>query len=191
MLAQQRIRLQPGVYAPVPTPFKDGTEEIDIAAFDSTVSRIGKAGAGILVGGTLGEGPMLACDERVALIRRAKASLRDAGLQDKIPVIAGAVGASVRECIAQAEDAASAGADAVIVVASAYFAFVYGKDKAAVASFFTSVADESPLPVLIYNIPFAAGGIDLDAQILMKLSEHQNIVYVCARLPTPHYIGYR
>ncbi len=113
MLAQQRIRLQPGVYAPVPTPFKDGTEEIDIAAFDSTVSRIGKAGAGILVGGTLGEGPMLACDERVALIRRAKASLRDAGLQDKIPVIAGAVGASVRECIAQAEDAASAGADAV------------------------------------------------------------------------------
>lgn len=39
-----------------------------------------------------------------------------------------------------------------VVVAPTYFAFVYGKDKAAVRKFFTSVADESPLPVMIYNV---------------------------------------
>jgi dihydrodipicolinate synthase/N-acetylneuraminate lyase len=39
-----------------------------------------------------------------------------------------------------------------IVVAPAYYAFVYGKDKNALKEFFTSIADESPLPLLIYNV---------------------------------------
>jgi dihydrodipicolinate synthase/N-acetylneuraminate lyase len=40
-----------------------------------------------------------------------------------------------------------------IVVAPAYYAFVYGKDKNALKEFFVSIADESPLPLLIYNVP--------------------------------------
>jgi len=42
--------------------------------------------------------------------------------------------------------------DQSVVVAPSYFAFVYGKDKTAVRKFFISVADESLLPVLIYNV---------------------------------------
>ncbi|KAJ6445222.1 4-hydroxy-2-oxoglutarate aldolase [Purpureocillium lavendulum] len=178
----QYLRLRPGVYAPVPTPFKDdGTGGINLAAFDSIVSRIGKAGVGVLVGGTLGEGPLLERDERTTLVRSAKKTLRDAGCHDETPVIVGIFGASVRECVAQAHDAASAGADAVIVVAPAYFAFVYGKDKTAVAGFFSAVADDSPLPVMIYNIPFAAGGIDLDAQTLIGLS-YVSVKLSCVKL---------
>jgi L-threo-3-deoxy-hexylosonate aldolase len=108
------LALQPGVYAPVPTPFKnDGTEQIDIASFESHISRLCKAGVGILVGGTLGEGALLERDERVNLIKSAKKTLHDGGLHDTTPVITGIVGASVHECVSQAEEAASAGADAV------------------------------------------------------------------------------
>lgn len=39
-----------------------------------------------------------------------------------------------------------------IVALPAYFAFVYGSDRAAVSGFFTSVADKSPLPLIIYNV---------------------------------------
>ncbi|OAQ63688.1 dihydrodipicolinate synthetase [Pochonia chlamydosporia 170] len=187
------LRLQPGVYAPVPTPFKsDGIEEIDITVFESTVYRIAKAGVGVLIGGTLGEGHLLSRDERATLIKSAKKALRHAGLCDEIPVITGIVGASVRECISQAEEAASSGADAVIVALPAYFAFVYGSDRAAVSGFFTSVADKSPLPLIIYNIPFAAGGVDLDAQALMVLSEHQNITGVkltCCNIAKGHRLA--
>ncbi|KAL1851646.1 hypothetical protein VTK73DRAFT_9392 [Phialemonium thermophilum] len=169
--------VRPGVYAPILTPFRDdGSEEVDLEAFAASVARLGAADVGIVLGGTLGEGPLLEREERIALIKRAKKALADSG--SSVPVIAGVVGASVRECVVQAQDAASAGADAVIVVAPAYFAFVYGKDRVGVQNFFTAVADDSPLPVLIYNIPFAAGGIDLDAQALIDLSEHQNIAGV-------------
>ena len=165
--------LRPGVYAPVLTPFnEDGSEVVDLTAFASSVSRLGAAGVGVLIGGTLGEGPLLERNEKTALIDCAKKALGNLGDEQRVPIIAGVTGASVRECVAQAKDAASAGADAVyvrclpptcrfaqflrdrsrIVVAPAYFAFVYGKDKSATKSFFTSIADESPLPVLIYNV---------------------------------------
>lgn len=49
-----------------------------------------------------------------------------------------------------------------------------GKNKPAVKEFFTTVLDQSPLPVMIYNFPGAAAGIDLDSDILIELSEHQN-----------------
>ena len=58
--------------------------------------------------------------------------------------------------------------------------------------FFASVADQSPIPVLLYNIPFATGGIDLDADLLMELSEHQNIAGVkltCYNISKGHRVA--
>ncbi|KAL2865082.1 dihydrodipicolinate synthase family protein [Aspergillus lucknowensis] len=170
--------LRPGVYAPVVTPFTDDSETIDLPAFKANIARLAKAGVGLVLGGTLGEGPLLDREERVTLIKAARQTIQENGLDGNIPLISGIVGASVRECQAQAAEAAAAGADAVIVVAPGYFAFVYGKNKAALREFFTAVADSSQVPVFIYNIPFAAGGIDLDAEFLIDISEHQNIAGV-------------
>ncbi|CAH0000537.1 unnamed protein product [Clonostachys byssicola] len=176
MSATQSLR--PGVYAPILTHFQtDGTEQICFESFNSNIARLGKAGVGILIGGTLGEGPFLERDERIALIKSARETLKGLKLES-IPIISGVTGSSVRECISQAKDAGSAGADAIIVVAPAYFSFVYGKNKPAIKDFFTSIADQSPVPMMIYNIPFAAGGIDLDADFLVDISEHQNIAGV-------------
>ncbi len=114
MSAKRSHVLRPGVYAPILTPFnEDGSEEICLTAFASSVARLARAGVGILLGGTLGEGPLLEERERVALIRCARETLQQLGPDFQVPIIAGVVGASVRECVAQSNDAAGAGADAV------------------------------------------------------------------------------
>ncbi|TKX27303.1 L-threo-3-deoxy-hexylosonate aldolase-like protein 1 [Elsinoe australis] len=185
--------LKPGVYAPVPSPFtQDGKEDLALPPFEYQVKRLVDAGAGIVVAGTLGEAGMLSRDERTTLIRTARGIIDAAGAEKAVPLIAGAGGGSVRESVQLAEEAAEAGADAVIVVAPAYYAFAYGKDKDAVKDFFTSIADRSRVPVMIYNIPFAAGGIDLDADMLIELSEHKNIVGVkltCYNISKGHKVA--
>ncbi|KAG4222501.1 hypothetical protein PC116_g29025 [Phytophthora cactorum] len=49
-------------------------------------------------------------------------------------------------------------------------------DEEAIVGYFTAVADESPLPIVIYNYPGAVAGIDLDSDVLIKLAEHPNII---------------
>lgn len=70
----------------------------------------------------------------------------------------------------QAKDA---GASHVIVIMSGYFAFTK-PTKDAIQDFFTAVFDGSPLPVMIYNFPGAASGIDLDSDLISALSAHPN-----------------
>ena len=79
-----------------------------------------------------------------------------------------------------------------IVIHPCYFAFAMGRDTQAIYDFFIEVADASPLPVMVYNFPGAAAGIDLTSDIIIKLSEHQNIIGVkltCAGIGKGHRIA--
>ncbi|KAJ9613884.1 hypothetical protein H2200_002020 [Cladophialophora chaetospira] len=185
--------LRPGVYAPVLTPFtSDDQQEVDLPAFRAGVLRLAKLGVGLVLSGTLGEGNLLSRQERRLLVKNTKEVLEQHGLNKSIPIIAGVGAASLKETIEIARDASEEGADAVIVVAPAYYAFVFGKDKAALKDFFASVADASPVPVMVYNIPFATGGIDLDADFLIDISEDQNIVGVkltCFNISKGHRVA--
>ena len=106
--------LKPGVYAPVLTPFTGGNiDEINIRVFKLAVIRLARAGVGLVLSGTLGEGSLLARDERVALIHAAREALKENALDETVPIIAGVGGGSVKECLLYAKDAAVAGADAV------------------------------------------------------------------------------
>jgi L-threo-3-deoxy-hexylosonate aldolase len=49
-------------------------------------------------------------------------------------------------------------------------------DEDALITYFTKVADESPLPLILYNYPGAVAGIDMDSDLLIRLAEHPNIV---------------
>ncbi|KAI1121211.1 dihydrodipicolinate synthetase [Nemania abortiva] len=167
--------LRPGVYAPILTPFQKDGESINLAAFSTNVKRLATAGVGIVIGGTLGEGALLQNAERATMIKTARETIRGLNPESRVPIISGCVGASVKECVQQAQEAGAAGADAIIIAIPSYFAFVYARDKSTIKCFFTSIADKSPVPLFIYNIPFAAGGIDLDAEFLIDISEHQNI----------------
>jgi len=90
--------------------------------------------------------------------------------------IAGTGAGSLKETMKLTEEAAKAGADAIIVIASGYFAGAWGNDQKALYNFWFQIAERSPVPVIIYNYPGASGGIDLDSDIITSLAAHPNII---------------
>ncbi|CDR88925.1 uncharacterized protein SPSC_05757 [Sporisorium scitamineum] len=169
----QPTPLQPGVWTPLATPF-DANEEIDYASWKKHVLRIASARSGLVVMGTNGEAIHLNASERFQLVSTARQYLSEAGLSST-QIIAGTGVGSVKETVANCVDAARAGADAAIVILPGYFAGGLGKDRAAMKQFFTTVADKSPIPVMVYNFPACVGGIDLDSDLLIDVSQHPNI----------------
>jgi 4-hydroxy-2-oxoglutarate aldolase len=163
--------LRPGVYVPVLTPFTpDGNDRVDLNEFKLYIARLVRAGCGLVLSGTLGEGNLLSRDEKKTLVKTARDVVTQEGLNGKIPIIAGINADSTSQCVSLANDAAEAGADAVVVVAPAYYSFVYSKNRLALKAFFETIADASPVPLFLYNIPFASGGIDLDPDFLVDIS---------------------
>jgi dihydrodipicolinate synthase/N-acetylneuraminate lyase len=192
-----------GAYCPLITPFKSDDESIDHDALARQVVRLAKAGMGIVVLGTNGEGSVrtrlriapqltetrvashLSSAERSAVIKTARSALDAHPDLASTPVLAGTGTGSARETAILCAEAAEAGADYVIVVPPGYFAFTIGKDKEALKTFFNYVFDRSPVPVMIYNFPGAASGIDLDSDFIIELSEHQNCFGVKVISPRP------
>jgi len=108
------------------------------------------AGVRPLISGTLGEAHHLSHLERTTLIRSARKVLDAAG-HLQVPIIAGTGAGSTRETIELTKEAAEAGADYAIVIASGYFAGVLASDRAALKAFWTEVSERSPIPIMIYN----------------------------------------
>jgi len=98
----------------------------------------------------MGEAIHLSHAERATLIRTARETLDVAGLAH-MPLIAGTGAGSTRETIELCEEAAKAGADYAIVIASGYFAGALLENKQALKTFWSDVAENSPIPVMIYN----------------------------------------
>ncbi|KAM0756083.1 dihydrodipicolinate synthase [Meredithblackwellia eburnea MCA 4105] len=161
-----------GVYCPLITPFT-ADEELDIPAWETQVLRLTKAGMGLTLLGTNGEASHLSDDERKTLIASARAVLDKNGFA-QTPILVGTGTGSAHQTIKLCKDAKEAGADYAIVIAPGYFSFAIGKNRAALKAFFIDVLDKSPIPVMIYNFPGAAAGIDLDSDFLEELAEHPN-----------------
>ncbi|CAK5276165.1 unnamed protein product [Mycena citricolor] len=161
--------LSAGIFAPIPSFFLPDSEDLDVPTFKTHVVRIASAGVGPLIAGSMGEAIHLSHSERVVLIRAAREALDAAGLTT-VPLIVGTGAASTRETIQLTKEAAAAGADYSIVIASGYFAGAWGNNPAALKAFFAEVAEASPIPVMIYNYPGASGGIDLDSDLIVELA---------------------
>jgi 4-hydroxy-2-oxoglutarate aldolase len=157
-----------GVMAPAVTPFAaDGALARD--AFVHAVRAHVAAGLhGVIVAGSSGEAALLDEGERREVLAAARAVVpADRWL------IAGVGGESTRVTIQRTRVAADAGADAVLVVSPHY----YGKrmTEAALLAHFGAVADASPLPVLLYNIPVYAHLV-LSPALVARLARHPNVV---------------
>ncbi|KZT04654.1 dihydrodipicolinate synthetase [Laetiporus sulphureus 93-53] len=161
--------LTPGIYAPIPTFYQPETEELDLTTLAEHVVRCAKAGVQPLLAGSMGEGAHLTHGERVLLIKTARKALDDAGFES-MPIISGTGTGSTRETIELCKEAASAGADYAIVIASGYYAGVLAGNPKALKAFWSEVAEKSPIPVVIYNYPAASGGIDLDSDLITELA---------------------
>jgi len=159
--------LTPGIYAPIPTFFLEGSEDLDIPTFQRHVLYLAKTGMGILLCGSMGEAHHLEPDERVQLIKAARQVLDEAHLN--VPIIVGTGAGSTRQTIALTRQAAEAGADYSIVIPSGYFAGAL--DYPSLKTFFVTVAEASPIPVIIYNYPGATGGLDLDSDLIESIAK--------------------
>lgn len=157
-----------GVLGPVVTPF-ESSGGVDTAAFRANAQAHLAAGlSGLVVAGSTGEAPLLDDSERVALVENAR-KLVDANHW----LIVGAGAESTRLTIRRAREAANAGADAVLVVSPHYYADLMNRE--ALLTHFGRVADESPCPVILYNIPKYAH-FALPADVVSELASHENVI---------------
>ena len=123
---------------------------------------------GVLVAGSSGESALLDDADRRQLLAWARETVPS----DKW-LLAGVGSESTRQTISRAHDAKAAGADAVLVVSPHYY--LKRMTPAALTAHFTAVADASPLPVLLYNIP-AYAHVVLAPETVHVLSRHENVI---------------
>jgi 4-hydroxy-2-oxoglutarate aldolase len=158
-----------GVFAPVVTTFDPYTEELDLDAFAANAQAHLAAGMdGLVVTGSTGEAALLDTAERASLVETA----RQAVPRDKL-LIVGTGAESTRTCLQQTRDAARRGADAVLVVAPHYYGAAMTTD--ALRTHYTRVADESPVPVVLYSIPKYMH-FPIPPALVAELARHQNVI---------------
>ncbi len=158
-----------GIFAPIPTPFVD-----DQIAWDKLKDNLAKWGksslAGLVVLGSNGEFALLSYEEKVAMVRFVREHLP----KDKL-VIAGTGCETTAETIRLTKDCATAGADAALVINPSFYKGSY--TDAVLKVHYTAVADASPIPLMVYNMPRNTG-MNLSTQLVIELSKHPNIVGV-------------
>ncbi len=156
-----------GIYPACVTPF-DANGDVAPQRFAANVARWEQVGVhGYLVLGSTGEFAYLDEDERARMIEGARAAI-----PTHKTMMVGAGHESTRTTIKYTRQAAQLGADCVLVVTPVY----YTRNKEdAWRKYFLDVAEASPVPVLIYNVPpFTAANIS--AGLVAELSRHPNIV---------------
>ena len=101
----------------------------------------------------MGESIHLSQTDRTELICAARRALDNAGLT-AVPIIAGTGAGSTRETLQLTEQAASAGADYALIIASGYFSSLLATNKSALKAYWKEVAEKSTIPVMLYNCKF-------------------------------------
>ena len=156
-----------GIFPPITTPFyPDGN--VYFKKLESNVERYSLTPcAGIVVLGSTGEAILLSDQERHDVLKSA----REAAAPNKV-LIAGTGVESAIETLRLTEYAAELGYDVAMVRTPHY----YKKQMQAanILAFYRTVADRSPLPVIIYNFPQATG-YDIPAELVIELAEHPNL----------------
>lgn len=164
-----KLRLN-GIMPPLTTPFTpDGS--LDLGSLRDNVTRYNQTGlVGYVALGSNGEAVHLSSRERAQVIETIKQSATDGHT-----VIAGVNELSTRAAIEATRAAAGSGAQAALVI-TPYF-YKSAMTAASLARFYTDVADASPIPVLIYNVPQNTGVV-IEPATIAGLAEHQNIAGV-------------
>ena len=93
---------------------------------------------------------------------------------------------STRAAVAATVRAAALGADAVLVRSPSFFKTQMSAD--ALVAHYTAVADASPVPVLLYNLPNVTG-VMLTPAIVIRLAEHPNIAGLKETSPDLERLG--
>ena len=156
-----------GIFPPIPTPFVNGRIVYDGLA--ANIEKWRKTGLkGLVAMGSNGEYVYLSGEEKREFVAKVVAMT-----PDPMQVIAGTGCESTKETIELTRDCADIGAHAALVVSPHYYG---GRmNEAALHAHFTTVADHSPIPILLYNVPKFTH-INMTCGLVARLSRHPNIV---------------
>jgi 4-hydroxy-2-oxoglutarate aldolase len=157
-----------GILPPITTPFyPDGN--VYFKKLESNVERYSRTPVcGIVVLGSTGEAIMLSDEERRDVLKVARAS----AAPNKV-LVAGTGVESAVETLRLTEYAAALGYDIAMVRTPHYYK--KQMQPANLLAFYRTVADRSPIPVIIYNFPQATG-YDMPAELVIELAEHPNLI---------------
>lgn len=157
-----------GIFAAVTTPFYSD-ERVYFRKIEANLARYSLSLlSGIVVLGSTGEAPLLDDAESREVLRVAA----EAAAPEKV-LIAGAGRESVKATVELAEFAARFRYDAILVRPPSYYAGQM--TAAAVLNYFRSIADRSPLPVVLYNMPRCVP-YEIPVEVVAELSAHPNII---------------
>jgi dihydrodipicolinate synthase/N-acetylneuraminate lyase len=163
-----KFMLIEGILAAVPTPFYPD-ERIYFRKLEANVAHYSRSLlSGLLLLGSTGEAVALDDAESRDVLRVAA----EAAAPEKV-LIAGVGRESVKGTVDLAEAAAQFHYDAVLVRTPTYYASQMSAP--AVLNYFRSVADRSPLPILLYNIPRCVP-YDIPVELIAELAQHPNII---------------
>lgn len=156
-----------GIFPPITTPF-DADGRLLTDRLVENLDRWSETGlAGYTVLGSNGESPYLSDAEKIEVVRAARSRIRP-----EQTMIVGAGRESTRLCIEFIERIADEGADYALVGTPCYFKARMSDEV--LFRHFETVADHSPVPVLVYNVPQFTG-ISTGSSLILKLSSHENI----------------
>ena len=148
------------------TPFKN--QEVDYDALEALVDNQIAAGIHFLVPlGTTAETPCLTDDEKVAILNLVKRKSKGLFL------LAGAGTNSLEHTKQNIDLLAPCGPDAFLIVTPYY----NKPTQVGLKAYFEAVADYSPKPIVLYNVP-GRTGVNLTAETTLALAKHPNIIAI-------------
>lgn len=150
------------------TPF-DGGGEVDWAEVTRLAKHLADSGSdGIVVAGTTGESPTLTDEEKIHLVRTVKDAVGGRAV-----VVAGTGTYDTKHSIHLTKEAARTGADGILLVNPYY----NRPSQDGLYAHFRAIAESTPLPCMLYNIP-GRTGVNAMPETIARLAEVPNIVAV-------------
>ena len=152
-----------GLWIPLVTPFHDG--KVDTQAISVLVKRLHADGVkGIVVCGSTGEAAALERAEQFVVLATALEAAPG------LPVLMGISGYHLPQTAAWVQELADCGLAGLLVPPPPYIR----PSQAGLLQWFGAIADASPVPVIIYDIPYRTG-VQLERQTLLELAHHPRI----------------
>jgi len=155
-----------GIFPPLATPFVD--DEISTEKFKENIQKYNSFDlTGYVILGTSGENALLSDEESGKLVQAGK----EAAAEGK-KIIVGTGLESTKMTLEFTNRMADLGIDAAMIRTPSYFKSRMNRE--ALKKHFLLLADQSKVPVLIYNNPRVLG-VSVDSKLLIELSRHPNI----------------
>ena len=150
------------------TPF-NSRGEIDLERTTILIEYLLENGTeGLVVAGTTGESPTLSKEEKLELFTHVVTVVNK-----RVPVIAGTGSNNTASSVSLTKEAEACGVDAIMLVTPYY----NKPNQRGLYAHFSTIADATSLPVMLYNIP-GRSAVKMTAETIINLSEVKNIVSV-------------